>query len=75
MTRTHSTIREALQTGFIGGAFGGLISAGLNHSLLPVPQSAAENAVGHGITGFLCGLVSGVVGVLLYARRRRKDPV
>jgi hypothetical protein len=51
-------------------AIGGLISAGLNYYVLPFPHSAADNAVGHGMSGFFCGLVSGFVGVLLYARQQ-----
>lgn len=61
-------IRAALRSGLVGGAVGGLISAGLNYALLPFPHSPAANAFGHGMSGFFCGLVSGFVGVLLYAR-------
>ncbi len=67
-----STVRAALKSGLIGGAVGGLISAGLNYTLLPFPQSAADNAFGHGMSGFFCGLLSGFVGVLLHARAARR---
>jgi hypothetical protein len=64
-------MRAALKSGLIGGAVGGLISAGLNYALLPFPHSAAANAFGHGMSGFFCGLLSGFVGVLLHARSGR----
>lgn len=66
--RARATAWEALKTGLIGGALGGLVSAGLNYYVLPVPGSTADNAIGHGMTGFFCGLASGVIGVLIYAR-------
>ncbi len=69
---TTSTVRSALGSGFIGGVIGGLISAGLNYAILPFPHSLADNAFGHGLSGFFCGLASGFFGVLLHARQQPK---
>lgn len=62
------TTWQALKGGLLGGALGGIVSAGLNYYILPFPGSSADNALGHGMTGFFCGLVSGFVGVLVYSR-------
>jgi ABC-type antimicrobial peptide transport system permease subunit len=58
--------REPLMAGLIGGFVGGVISGLLNYFLLPFPATPLDNAIGHGISGFFCGFVSGCVGVALY---------
>ncbi len=70
-----STSWEALKGGLIGGTIGGVVSAGLNYYVLPFPDSAKDNAIGHGITGFICGLVSGVIGILIYAHHNSSEDV
>jgi uncharacterized membrane protein len=62
-----TVIGEAVKNGLIGGVLSGIISALLNYYLLPFPNTAFDNAMGHGFGGFFCGLISCVIGILIYA--------
>ena len=58
-------MNEVLKSGLIAGIFSGSISCLLNYYLLPVPATTLDNAIGHGIGGFICGAVSASIGALL----------
>ena len=60
-------ISAAAINGLIGGSISGVISALLNYSLLPFPETPLDNVIGHGIGGFFCGCVSCVIGIMIYA--------
>jgi uncharacterized membrane protein YeaQ/YmgE (transglycosylase-associated protein family) len=66
-----------LKNGLIGGVLSGIISALLNYSILPFPQSIQDNAIGHGFSGFFSGLISAVIAVLIYIRhlQQRKNTI
>jgi hypothetical protein len=61
-----TVIGEASITGIMGGLFSGIISALLNYRILPFPETIPDNVIGHGFSGFFCGFISGLVGVLIY---------
>lgn len=68
--------KEALLAGLIGGVIAAMMAFAVNHFLVPFPQTAWDNAVGHGISGLLSGLLSGFIGVMVALKkvaRARRD--
>jgi hypothetical protein len=59
-------IGAAATNGLLGGIVSGIISGLLNYYLLPFPGTPLDNAIGHGVGGFFCGLVSCIIGILVY---------
>ena len=64
-------ISAAAINGLIAGVFSGIISALLNHFLLPFPATPLDNVIGHGIGGFFCGFISCVIGIMIYASQHK----
>lgn len=64
---------KASKTGLTGGLISGLISGALNYYFLPFPNSLIDNAIGHTISGFFCGLVSAIIGILLFIKNLEKN--
>ena len=62
----RENIIELLRSGFIAGIASAAISFLLNYYLLPFPVTLLDNAIGHGIGGFMCGFISAFVGVLIF---------
>jgi len=67
----RENIGELLQGGFIAGTASAVISFLLNYYLLPFPETPLDNAIGHGIGGFMCGFISAFVGILIYMFHQR----
>ena len=59
-------IGELLRSGFIAGIASAAISFLLNYYLLPFPVTLLDNAIGHGVGGFICGFISAAMGVLIF---------
>lgn len=64
-------VRQALISGLAGGLMSAAVSALLNYHVLPMPQSVADNAVGHGFGGFFSGFFSAFVAVLAFMLHQR----
>jgi hypothetical protein len=62
----RGNISELLKSGFIAGTFSGVISFLLNYYVLPFPATLLDNAIGHGVGGFICGFISAALGVLIF---------
>jgi hypothetical protein len=62
----RENIRELLKSGFIAGIVSAAISFLLNYYLLPFPATLLDDAIGHGIGGFMCGFISAFMGLLIY---------
>jgi hypothetical protein len=71
----RGNIIELLKSGFIAGTASAVISFLLNYYLLPFPATLLDNAIGHGIGGFMCGFISAFVGLLIYMMHRRMQKV
>ncbi|HEX2995106.1 MAG TPA: hypothetical protein VHP14_09780 [Anaerolineales bacterium] len=67
----RENIIELLKNSFIAGAISAFISFLLNYYLLPFPVTLLDNAIGHGVGGFMCGFISALVGLLIYSFHRR----
>ena len=67
----QENIIELLKSGFIAGIVSAAMSFLLNYYLLPFPATLLDNAIGHGIGGFMCGFVSAVMGLLIYMLHHR----
>ncbi len=65
-------IPVALKNGLIAGLFSSAVSVLLNYYVLPFPQSILDNAIGHGIGGFFCGLISAFIAVMIVAHHHRQ---
>jgi len=59
-------------SGVVGGLSSALISVILAAFVLPMPIDAAHHVVGYGIGGFMCGALSGFMGVYAYMKRAEK---
>ncbi len=64
-----------LTNSIIAGGISAFISFLLNYYLLPFPVTLLDNAIGHGIGGFMCGFISAFVGLLIYVFHRRMQKV
>jgi len=62
---------ELLKNGFMAGIASAVISFLLNYYLLPFPITLLDNAVGHGVGGFMCGFISAFMGLLIYILHHR----
>jgi hypothetical protein len=62
---------ELLKSGFMAGMASAVISFLLNYYLLPFPITLLDNAVGHGVGGFMCGFISAFMGLLIYMLHHR----
>ena len=71
----QENIIELLKSGLIAGTASAVISFLLNYYLLPFPVTRLDNAIGHGIGGFMCGFISAFVGLLIYMLHRRMQKV
>ncbi len=71
----RENIIELLTNSVIAGGISALISFLLNYYLLPFPVTLLDNAIGHGIGGFMCGFISAFVGLLIYESHRRMQKV
>ena len=67
----RGNIIELLKGGFITGIVSAAISFLLNYYLLPFPGTLLDNAVGHGISGFMCGFLSASIGISIYMLQHR----
>ncbi|HEY5960814.1 MAG TPA: hypothetical protein VIV60_29870 [Polyangiaceae bacterium] len=56
-------------SGVIGGLTSAVMSVLLAAYMLPMPIDKAHHVVGYGIGGFMCGLLSGFMGVFMHMRR------
>jgi hypothetical protein len=68
-------IGDLVKGGFIAGTTSAVISFLLNYYLLPFPATSLDNAIGHGIGGFMCGFISAFVGILGYMLHQRTKKV
>ena len=59
-------------SGLIGGLGSALMSVLLAAYVLPMPVDPTHHVVGYGIGGFICGSLSGFLGVFMYIRRSAK---
>lgn len=66
----RENIGELFKSGFIAGVVSAAISFLLNYYLLPFPATPLDNAIGHGIGGFMCGFISAFVGLSIYILHR-----
>ncbi len=64
-------ISEIVKGGFMAGAISAGISFLLNFYLLPFPETALDNAVGHGIGGFIAGFISAGMGITIFILHHR----
>jgi hypothetical protein len=71
----RGNITELSKSGFLAGTASAVISFLLNYYLLPFPVTRLDNAIGHGIGGFMCGFISAFVGLLIYMLHRRMQKV
>ncbi len=71
----RENIIELLTNSAIAGGISALVSFLLNYYLLPFPVTLLDNAIGHGIGGFMCGFISAFVGLLIYGLHRRMQKV
>ncbi len=71
----RENIIELLTNSILAGGISALISFLLNYYLLPFPVTLLDNAIGHGIGGFMCGFISAFVGLSIYAFHRRMQKV
>ena len=67
----RENIIELLKSSFIAGIASAAISFLLNYYLLPFPATLLDNAIGHGIGGFMCGFISAFMGLLIYMLHHR----
>lgn len=65
-SETRSRVSEAVKSGLMGGLASGVISGLLNYLVIPFPQNPLDNAVGHGISGLLCGFISAAAAILIH---------
>lgn len=66
------TIVNATVSGVIGGLTSAFMSVVLAAYVLPMPIDTTHHVVGYGIGGFMCGLLSGFMGVFMHIRRAQK---
>ncbi len=59
-------------SGIVGGISSALISIILAAYVVPMPVDTAHHVVGYGIGGFMCGMLSGFMGVYTYMKRVEK---
>ena len=59
-------------SGLVGGLSSALMSVLLAAYFLPMPVDTTHHVVGYGIGGFICGALSGFMGVFMYIRRLAK---
>ena len=71
----RENIIELVKSGFMAGTVSAPISFLLNYYLLPFPATLLDNAIGHGIGGFMCGFISAFVGLLIYVLHHRMRKV
>jgi MFS superfamily sulfate permease-like transporter len=64
-----TNVISSIISGLVGGLSSALMSAVMAAYFLPMPIDTAHHVVGYGITGFICGALSGFMGVLMYIRR------
>lgn len=72
-TEGKATVIEKLIGSTISGVLGGLssaiVSVVLAAFLVPMPIDKTHHVVGYGIGGFMCGMLSGFMGVYAYMKR------
>ena len=71
----RENIIELVKSGFMAGIVSAAISFLLNYYLLPFPATLLDNAIGHGIGGFMCGFISAFAGLLIYMLHHRMRKV
>ena len=59
-------------SGIIGGISSALISIIMAAYVVPMPVDATHHVVGYGISGFMCGMLSGFMGVYACMKRAEK---
>ncbi len=67
-----ATVISSTISGLVGGLSSAVISVLLAAYCLPMPIDTTHHVVGYGIGGFMCGALSGFMGVFMYVRRARK---
>jgi hypothetical protein len=61
-------------SGCIGGITSAIISVLAAAYTVPMPIDRTHHVVGYGINGFICGMVSAFMAVLIHMKRAERKP-